>query len=75
MEENKFVVKDVSGVEKSKVEIEEQLLKEHEEGQNVTESDTNVERVEASVESTEPNSKQEEYLVKFKRKQNKHRGI
>jgi len=60
MEENKFVVKDVSGVEKSKVEIEEQLLKEHEESQNVTESDTNVERVDASAESTEPNSKQEE---------------
>jgi len=60
MEENKFVVKDVSGVEKSKVEIEEKLLKEHEESQNVTESDTNVERVDASTESTEPNSKQEE---------------
>ena len=31
MDENKFTVKDVSGVEKSKVEVEEQLLKEHEE--------------------------------------------
>ena len=30
MEENKFIVKDVTGVEKSKVEIEEQLLKKHE---------------------------------------------
>ena len=31
MEENKFIVKDVTGVDKSKVEIEEQLLKKHEE--------------------------------------------
>ena len=31
MEEGKFIVKDVTGVEKSKVEIEEQLLKKHDE--------------------------------------------
>lgn len=31
MEEEKFTVKDVSGVEKSKVEVEEKLLREHEE--------------------------------------------
>ena len=38
MEENKFTVKDVSGVEKSKVEVEEKLLKEHEEKFESTEN-------------------------------------
>lgn len=38
MEENKFTVKDVSGVEKSKVEIEEKLLKDHEEKFEATEN-------------------------------------
>ena len=31
MEENKFNVREVTGVEKSAVEVEEKLLKEHEE--------------------------------------------
>ena len=60
MEENKFIVKDVSGVEKSKVEIEEQLLKEHEEKFETSKSDTNVERVDTSNESANSDTKQEE---------------
>ena len=60
MEENKFTVKDVSGAEKSKVEIEEKLLKEHEEKFEATESNPNVERVDASTESAESSPKQEE---------------
>lgn len=60
MEENKFTVKDVSGAEKSKVEIEEKLLKEHEEKFEATESNPNVERVDASAESAESSPKQEE---------------
>ena len=60
MEENKFTVKDVSGVEKSKVEVEEKLLKEHEEKFETTESDSNVERVDTSNESTNSSTKQKE---------------
>tara|TARA_R100000329_G_scaffold150578_1_gene143865 strand:+ start:3836 stop:4996 length:1161 start_codon:yes stop_codon:yes gene_type:complete len=60
MEENKFTVKDVSGVEKSKAEVEETLLKEHEEKFETSESDTNVERVDASTESAAPNTEQKE---------------
>ena len=60
MEENKFVVKDVSGVEKSKVEVEEKLLKEHEEKLQVTESKPDVERVDTSTASANANTKQEE---------------
>ena len=60
MEENKFVVKDVSGVEKSKVEIEEKLLKEHEEKFEAPESKPDVERVDTSTASADTNTKQEE---------------
>ena len=60
MEENKFTVKDVSGVEKSKVEVEEKLLKEHEEKFETSNSDTNVERVDTSNASTNTDTKQEE---------------
>tara|TARA_R110000751_G_scaffold60857_3_gene126763 strand:- start:1288 stop:2448 length:1161 start_codon:yes stop_codon:yes gene_type:complete len=60
MEENKFVVKDVSGVEKSKVEVEEKLLKEHEEKFEATDSDPNVERVDTSPTSTSTSSEQKE---------------
>jgi hypothetical protein len=60
MEENKFTVKDVSGVEKSKVEVEEKLLKEHEEKFETSNSDTNVERVDASNASANTDKKQEE---------------
>ena len=60
MEENKFVVKDVSGVEKSKVEVEEQLLKEHEEKFEATDSDPNVERVDTSSKYSNTSEKQEE---------------
>jgi len=59
MEENKFTVKDISGVEKSKVEIEEKLLKEHEEKFEASESKPNVERVDASTESANTDTKQE----------------
>jgi len=60
MEENKFIVKDVSGVEKSKVEVEEQLLKEHEEKFETTEGDSNVERVDTSNESSDSSAQQKE---------------
>lgn len=60
MEENKFVVKDVSGVEKSKVEVEEKLLKEHEEKFEATDSDPNVEQVDTSPASTSTSSEQKE---------------
>ena len=60
MEENKFTVKDVSGAEKSKVEVEEQLLKEHEEKFEATESDSNVERVDTSNESANSSTQQKE---------------
>ena len=60
MEENKFTVKDVSGVEKSKVEVEETLLKEHEEKFEATESDPNVERVDTSNESANSSTQQKE---------------
>ena len=54
MEENKFVVKDVSGVEKSKVEIEEKLLKEHEEKfEENTKEEKQVEQVDTSSEKIE----------------------
>ena len=51
MEEEKFTVKDVSGVEKSKVEVEEKLLKEHEEKfESPTDDSKIVEKVELSTE-------------------------
>ena len=50
MDENKFTVKDVSGVEKSKVEIEEQLLKEHEEKTQTETPEPTVETVDTTTE-------------------------
>ncbi len=58
MDENKFTVKDVSAVEKSKVEIEEQLLKEHEEKTQTETPETTVETVEATTEK--PTEQKEE---------------
>tara|TARA_R100000149_G_C5873807_1_gene137549 strand:+ start:569 stop:1699 length:1131 start_codon:yes stop_codon:yes gene_type:complete len=58
MDENKFTVKDVSAVEKSKVEIEEQLLKEHEEKTQTETPEPTVETVEATAEK--PTEQKEE---------------
>ena len=47
MEENKFTVREVTGVEKSKVEVEEKLLKEHEEKfEDSNSEETTTEKVE-----------------------------
>jgi len=67
MEENqepKIIVKEVTGEEKSRAEVEETLLKKHEEKIGSTESDTEVERVDTSAESTTSESKQEEVQQK-----------
>ena len=51
MEEPKFTVKDVTGAEKSKVEIEEQLLKEHEEKfEDSSDKEETTEKVEIPTE-------------------------
>ena len=51
MEENKFTVREVTGVEKSAVEVEEQLLKEHEEKfDDSTNTEPEVEKVEIPTE-------------------------
>ena len=50
--EEKFIVKDVSGVEKSKVEIEEKLLKDHEEKFETTSDEDVIDQVEIPVEET-----------------------
>mgnify|MGYP003142623802 CR=1 FL=1 len=60
MDQNKFTVKDVSGVEKSKAEVEEKLLKEHEEKIETPKDDTNVERVDTRTASTNTDTKQKE---------------
>ena len=60
MDQNKFTVKDVSGVEKSKVEVEEKLLKEHEEKTQTPTNDTNVERLDTSTASANTDTKQKE---------------
>ena len=60
MDQNKFTVKDVSGVEKSKVEVEEKLLKEHEEKNENSTNDTNVERLDTSTASANTDTKQKE---------------
>ena len=52
MEEEKFIVKDVSGVEKSKVEVEEQLLKDHEEKFDQESNDDPIDKVEVPEEQT-----------------------
>ena len=50
-EENKFTVREVTGVEKSAVEVEEQLLKEHEEKfEDSTNTEPEVDRVEIPTE-------------------------
>lgn len=64
MEENKFVVKDVSGVEKSKAEVEEKLLQEHEEKIEATESNSTVDRVDTSTQNAESSSEQKEVQPK-----------
>jgi len=63
MDENqtpKITVKEVTGEEKSRAEVEEVLLKKHEEKHNVTKSNTDVERVDTSAESSASENKQEE---------------
>ena len=50
--EEKFIVKDVSGVEKSKVEVEEQLLKEHEEKFEPVSKEEKIDKVEIPEENT-----------------------
>ena len=51
MEENKFTVREVTGVEKSAVEVEEQLLKDHEEKfDDSTNTEPEVDRVEIPTE-------------------------
>ena len=55
MDEQKIIVKDVTGVEKSKVEIEEKLLKEHEEKFESTENkDSEPEKIEVKEETPAP---------------------
>ena len=52
-EENKFTVREVTGVEKSAVEVEEQLLKDHEEKfDDSTNTEPEVDRVEIPTEET-----------------------
>ena len=50
--EEKFIVKDVSGVEKSKVEVEETLLKEHEEKFEPISNEDSIDKVEMPKEET-----------------------
>ena len=50
--EEKFIVKEISGIEKSKVEIEEQLLKEHEEKFDQESNDDPIDKVEVPEEQT-----------------------
>ena len=60
MDENqtpKITVREVTGEEKSRAEVEEVLLKKHEEKHNVEESKTDVERVDTSTESSTPENK------------------
>tara|TARA_R100000808_G_C2155481_1_gene168175 strand:+ start:13406 stop:14569 length:1164 start_codon:yes stop_codon:yes gene_type:complete len=63
MEENqepKITVREVTGEEKSRAQVEEQLLKEHEEKLESQESNPNVEGVDASTESAATTNEQEE---------------
>jgi len=67
MDENqtpKITVREVTGEEKSRAQVEEVLLKKHEEKHNVEESKTDVERVDTSTESSTPENKQEEVQQK-----------
>tara|TARA_R110000824_G_scaffold12424_1_gene54502 strand:+ start:2463 stop:3569 length:1107 start_codon:yes stop_codon:yes gene_type:complete len=50
--EEKFIVKEISGIEKSKVEVEEQLLKAHEEKFEPTSSEDTIDKVEIPEEQT-----------------------
>ena len=50
--EEKFIVKEISGIEKSKVEVEEQLLKEHEEKFDQESNDDPIDKVEVPEEQT-----------------------
>jgi len=60
-EKPKFTVKEVTGVEtKSTAQVEEELLKEHEEKFQTEESNSDVERVDAGSESTPPAEEQKE---------------
>ena len=50
--EEKLIVKEISGIEKSKVEVEEQLLKEHEEKFDQESNDDPIDKVEIPEEQT-----------------------
>ena len=50
--EEKFIVKEISGIEKSKVEVEEQLLKDHEEKFDQESNDDPIDKVEVPEEQT-----------------------
>tara|TARA_B110000211_G_scaffold218444_1_gene263260 strand:- start:526 stop:1632 length:1107 start_codon:yes stop_codon:yes gene_type:complete len=50
--EEKFIVKEISGIEKSKVEVEEQLLKEHEEKFDQESNNDPIDKVEVPEEQT-----------------------
>ena len=50
--EEKLIVKEISGIEKSKVEVEEQLLKEHEEKFDQESNDDPIDKVEVPEEQT-----------------------
>ena len=54
MDENKFTVKEVTGVEKSKVEVEEELLQKHEEKfEDSNSEETTIEKVEVETKEVE----------------------
>ena len=54
MDENKFTVKEVTGVEKSKVEVEEELLQKHEEKfEDSNSEETTTEKVEVETKEVE----------------------
>ena len=51
--EEKFIVKDVSGVEKSKAEVEEKLLKQHEEKFETTSNEESIDKVDVPANETQ----------------------
>jgi uncharacterized protein (DUF2164 family) len=72
MDEQKIIVKDVTGVEKSKVEIEEKLLKEHEEKFESTENkDSEPEKIEVKEETPAPELNDADVLSYIKKRYDK----
>ena len=63
MENQKFVVKEVNEVEqKSKAQVEEELLQKHEDQFTATESDPGTERVDTSATDTSPEETKDDVL-------------